>query len=459
MGGIRLRKVLTSGLVLIIFVSLLLSAAGVSVLVRGYLWNRGAREALNTTRAVVRFLEVRQERVDELGPVPRRPRRGLGRNFQRFNRGQQYVVLIQDGEVVSGPEDEERDWSALASLVKPGLQSLTHDGAEWQVLVTPVSGNLADQVAVITPWSPSLRLIRALILYQLVISLLVFGFALIVGAVFSRRLAKPLEELRDKTKDVGQHSVESLQPSQVLEITQLQHSFMEMSRRVTESIASQRRFVADASHELKTPLTAITGMLELLQSHSHMEPEDREQALGVAKKEADRMGSLISDLLLLSRAQAQHSGERERLKVADVANEQIQLLKLLFPDQEFELSGDLDSELEVNPVALARILRNLLENAARYAGRSLVRVELTNSKERLIISVRDSGPGIPAEKQAQLFERFYRTDSGRARTEGGHGLGLAIVKALVEEAGGTIACNSEAGRGAEFRMEFPSPRA
>lgn len=455
MGGIRLRKVLTSGLVLIIFVSLLLSAAGVAILVRGYLWNRGAREAETTARAVTRLLEIRQDRLDDLGPVPRRPRRGLGRNLQRFNRGHYHVILIQNGEVVSGGEDEERDWSGLPSLVKPGLQEVLYDGLEWQVLVEPVTSDLADQVAVVTPWSQSLRLIRALVLYQLVISLVVFGFALIVGAVFSRRLAKPLEELRDKTKEVGQHSVVSLQSSQVLEITQLQHSFMEMSRRVTDSIASQRRFVADASHELKTPLTAITGMLELLQSHSDMEPEDRVRALRVAKKEADRMGSLISDLLLLSRAQAQHSGEKERLKVADVANEQIQVLRLLFPDQEFLVSGALESELEANPTALARILRNLLENAARYAGGSPVKVELTRSKDRLTVSVKDSGPGIPVDKQAHLFERFYRTDAGRARADGGHGLGLAIVKALVEEAEGTISCLSEAGRGAEFRMEFP----
>src|SRR5690606_1940416 len=106
---------------------------------------------------------------------------------------------------------------------------------------------------------------------------------------FARRLALPLEELRKKTKAVGRARVENLTPSTVLEISDLQASFMDMSHRVDEAMASQRRFVADASHELKTPLTAISGMLELLKNTPEMEAADRSQALRVAKKEADRM--------------------------------------------------------------------------------------------------------------------------------------------------------------------------
>lgn len=427
-----------------------------AVLVRGYLWNRGAREAETTAATVTRILESRQDRPENLGPVPRWPRRGFGRNLQRFNRGPNYLILLKDGELVRGEEEEERDWSRLPALIKPGLQEVVYEGEEWQVLAITVKSDIADEIVVIRYWSQSLRLVRALILYQLVVSLLVLGLALAAGAVFARRLAKPLEELRDKSKEVGQHSVGSLQPSQVLEITQLQHSFLEMSQRVTESMASQRRFVADASHELKTPLTAITGMLELLQSHTDMDPSDRSKALEVAKKEADRMGSLISDLLLLSRAQAKHSGERAVLKVAESTLEQIQVLQLVFPQQLFQVEGDTEAILEANPTALARILRNLLENAARYGGGDPVRVVIKQSKEALLVSIQDSGPGIPNDKQAQLFERFYRTDSGRARSDGGHGLGLAIVKALVEEAGGEISCHSEEGKGTEFRMEFKS---
>lgn len=452
--GLGLRRVLTSALVLIIFVSLLLSALGVAVLVRGYLWNREAREAESVAKSVARLLEFRQGRANERGPVTRRNRRPLGRNLQRLNRGANHILLLKNRELLPAEEEEDNEWAGLAQHVRPGLREVTFNGEKWQVFAIATKSDTADMVAVVRPWSPSLRLVRALVLYQTLVSALVMGLAFAVGSFFSKRLALPLEELRDKTKDVGQHSVEKLEASQVLEITQLQQSFLEMSRRVTETMASQRRFVADASHELKTPLTAITGMLELLQSHPDMEPDDRVQALSVAKKEADRMGSLVADLLLLSRAQAKHSGAKSNTNLAELLAEQIETLQLLFPNQVFEVQGSIGAEIEINPQAFSRIARNLMENAARYGGGAPVTVTLKEEKQSVKLSIKDSGPGIPTEKQAHLFERFYRTDSGRARSEGGHGLGLAIVKALVEEAGGRIRCESKPGEGAEFQLEF-----
>lgn len=108
----------------------------------------------------------------------------------------------------------------------------------------------------------------------------------------------------------------------------------------------------------------------------------------------------------------------------------------------------------MNPAAFSRVVRNLMENAARYAGGEPIEVVFLEDKETVGLSVKDAGPGIPVEKQDQLFQRFYRTDSGRARAEGGHGLGLAIVKALVEEGNGQIECLSEVGKGSEFRILF-----
>ena len=98
--------------------------------------------------------------------------------------------------------------------------------------------------------------------------------------------------------------------------------------------------------------------------------------------------------------------------------------------------------------------RNLLENAAHYAGGKPIEIEFGQNEEGKTFSVRDRGPGIPEEKLEHLFERFYRTDGGRARAKGGHGLGLAIVKALVEEAGGKITCRSVENQGSEFLVTF-----
>ncbi len=401
-----------------------------------------------------RFLE-RQETRPKRPSVLKRPNvSNRARNWKRFQRGPGQLLLVKNGILTFGAEDEERDWTGIVEKIRPGTHRVEYDESQWQVIARPIHSSTADLVVAVLPWSPSVRLIRALLLYQVLVSLGVLAVALVVVSYFSARIARPLEELKEKTGSVGVGSVEELKPSAVSEIAQLQSSFLDMSQRVEQAMASQRRFVADASHELKTPLTAISGMLELLQSRQDMEPEDRKQALSVAKKEADRMESLIADLLLLSRAQAKRSGEQKSFQLSELVAEQVETLRVLFPNQKFVLSGDTEVVHTMNPAAFSRVVRNLMENAARYAGGEPIEVVFLEDKETVGLSVKDAGPGIPVEKQDQLFQRFYRTDSGRARAEGGHGLGLAIVKALVEEGNGQIECVSQVGKGSEFRILF-----
>jgi signal transduction histidine kinase len=454
LGRIKLRRLLTAGLILILFLSLLASALGVAVLVRGYLWNRAEKETLKLAQTVERFLIVQNERRNNPRWNNRPNNRPANRGLRRFNRGPGQLLLLKNRQISMGQEETERDWSGLIPQVREGLHVQEFDGDRWLVLLRNVESPLADQFVIIRPWSPSIRLVRTLVIYQVFASLIVMALALLTVSYFASRLAKPLEELREKTTAVGKVQVEKLEKSTVLEISDLQQSFLDMSRRVDEAMASQRRFVADASHELKTPLTAIAGMLELLKDTPEMETEDRVKALQVAKKEADRMESLIADLLLLSRAQAKRSGKKSEVPLADVVQEQVETLTVLFPDQKFRLSGDVELTHPINPEAFSRVSRNLLENAARYAGGEPIEIHFRETDKAKAFSVKDRGPGIPEEKLANLFERFYRTDGGRARAAGGHGLGLAIVKALVEEAGGKIACQSVEGEGSEFKVTF-----
>lgn len=440
------------GLVLILFLSLAASAIGVSILLKKYLWKRGQEESKVTAAGVTRFLENSNRRTGS--GVRRQNSRPLQRTLRRFNRGPGRLVLLKGGEIVAGIEESELDWSGVAQKFKPGFHQVEFHDAQWQVLTREVDSELADGFAIIRPWSPSLRVVRVLVLYQILASILVMGLAMGAVLYFASRLARPLEELRDSTEDVGTEAMDGLSPSSVSEIAELQVSFEKMSERVEQAMASQRRFVADASHELKTPLTAISGMLELVQTRPDMEAEDRSQALAVARKEAERMESLIADLLLLSRAQANRSGAKSEVHLADLVTEQVSTLQVLFPEQEFVTEGDTNIRHHMNPDGFSRVARNLIENACHYGGGSPIILKFSNQKSGIGFAVKDSGPGIPAEKLDKLFERFYRTDSGRARSQGGHGLGLAIVKALVEEAGGELTCQSEEGKGTEFRTFF-----
>lgn len=423
------------------------------MLVRNYLWSGSVHQLETMGDTLERTLTNSGGGNRRRGPSFDTRWERLSRHFSR-DGGQ--LLLLRDGEQVYRTEEPEYDMSSLLPTLPPGLHEIEYGGEYWLVLVRDVNAESVDRFLIVHHWSPSVRLVQTLILYQTLASGLVLLLALLVATYSASRLARPLEELRNKSRSVGQKPIDNLQSSIVEEVSELQESFIDMSHRVEESIASQRQFVADASHELKTPLTAISGMLELLQERSDMDYEDRIQAISVAKKETERMQSLISDLLLLSSAQSKRSSATKNIRLADPVREQIEILKVLFPEQSYELKGDLDTQARVDSNAFSRVLRNLLENASRYNDGEPIEVELQRSTKGATLTVTDRGPGIPEEKLDQLFERFYRIDSGRARSHGGHGLGLAIVKALVEEANGTIQCTSEVGRGTQFKVWFPT---
>ncbi|MEX0980237.1 MAG: HAMP domain-containing sensor histidine kinase, partial [Gemmatimonadota bacterium] len=218
----------------------------------------------------------------------------------------------------------------------------------------------------------------------------------------------------------------------------------------------RRDFVANASHELKTPLTAVRGFAEALLEE---EPPEalRRQFLGSIRDNTLRLQHLVDDLLDLSRLESgAWSPEREELSVADVATEVWEEL----PDEpkrrsiRFEVAGD--AELEADRRALSQIFRNLFENAVRHTeegGR--VGVEIRERGGRIRVAVSDDGSGIPSSALPRVFERFFRADPARDRGAGGSGLGLAIVRHLVSTMGGSVRAESVLGEGTTIRFAFP----
>lgn len=421
-------------------------------MVRGYLWTSGVEEMKAMLVPVERFLSRRD---DEPPEVHRRRLERVqsfaARGFRRWNQGRGEVYLLRDGVVVRGAEDSELDWGRTFAGIKEGVQIVEHSGERWQVLSRSLQDREYDQIVAVRRWSPFLRIVNRLVGYQILIMTLVLALAAVAVRVLVKKIVGPLEELRAWSERIGEAKMEELNRSHITEVSSLQASFTRMGHRVEGALEAHRRFVADASHELKTPLTAISGMLELVEARPEMSENDRQQALSVAKAEAARMGTLISDLLVLSRAQARRSGQRELRRLAPLIEEQLTTLRVLFPQQQFQVDLDQEATWKVNPDAFARIVRNLVENAAKHAGGQPIDVSLLQTdSEDLSLTVRDRGPGIASEKLPELFQRFTRVDEGRSREQGGFGLGLAIVKALVEEVGGELSCRSDLGEGTCF---------
>jgi two-component system phosphate regulon sensor histidine kinase PhoR len=235
-----------------------------------------------------------------------------------------------------------------------------------------------------------------------------------------------------------------------------------------ERLESIRRdFVANVSHELKTPVATIKGFVETLLDGAIDEPADNRRFLEIVGRQSDRLAAIIEDLLALSRIeQSEGAGSLPREPVA-VASLLAAARSSCLPratERGMAIELDCPDELvaEVNAALLEQAVLNLIDNAIKYSGTERpIHVQATaeaipgQAGLSLVISIRDEGNGIPAEHLPRLFERFYRVDKGRSRQVGGTGLGLSIVKHIVQAHGGTIAVVSERGQGSTFTMKLP----
>ncbi len=222
----------------------------------------------------------------------------------------------------------------------------------------------------------------------------------------------------------------------------------------------RRDFVANVSHELKTPLTSVHGYLETLDDDAGLPPEQRERFIKKALKNSDRLIAIVRDLLSLARAEsAGASLEFEPLSLVGLAEEARAAVQTLAVESgiliEVEAPGGDLTALGDRP-ALTLALGNLVENAIKYSSagtRVRLLVERHGSRARLVVA--DQGPGIPPEHHERLFERFYRVDKERSRQLGGTGLGLSIVRNVAAVHGGRVGVSSEVGEGSRFWLELP----
>jgi two-component system phosphate regulon sensor histidine kinase PhoR len=227
--------------------------------------------------------------------------------------------------------------------------------------------------------------------------------------------------------------------------------------------AVRREFVANASHELQTPITAIKAMAETLLAGGRDDPALAERFLRDLERQADRLGVLVRDLLDLATIEAgAHEHRATEVSVGEVATAVMGQLDSLAKQRqvvmEFSIPDDLTADCDWS--SLTRILANLLDNAIKYTEPGgHVGVTAARSGDTLAITVWDTGVGIASTDLERIFERFYRVDKARSRELGGTGLGLSIVKHLAEACGGSVSVESQLGKGSRFTVVLPAPSA
>lgn len=285
--------------------------------------------------------------------------------------------------------------------------------------------------------------------------------SLILAYAISRWVADPLQQVVHAAQSYPSEEMKSISPRGPHEVQDLVRAFNSMIGRVEGSQRSQRDFVANVSHELKTPLTSIQGFAQAILDETADSPEARRQAAQVIYNEAGRMHRMALDLLDLARLEAgtadlKMSAVDMRLllqniveKFAPQAQKAGITLQLDVPEHLPALIGDGDR--------LAQIFTNLVDNSLKFTSAGgQITLAAANAGAGMEISITDSGIGVPSEALSRLFDRFYQVDASRAGGEDhGAGLGLAIVQEIVEAHGGRISVRSEVGHGTTFVVHLP----
>ena len=303
---------------------------------------------------------------------------------------------------------------------------------------------------------------------SIVISLLL---ALSVAGVLTNKFAdsvtKPILEISHKLEGIYDEKIDFNFPHyQYDELNIIARTTTDMSKSVQDYIRKlekektiRQEFFSNASHELKTPLTAIRGYAELLQSGMASDTNMQKEFLGRIHSEVEEMTSLINDILMISRLETKElMPTKEMLCVKSVAEEVKKTLKPLADENNVSLEIHCcDDFVYMDRSHLQGILSNLMGNAVKYnRPGGFVQTDITMDSTSLSIRVEDSGIGIAKEDQKRIFERFYRVDKGRSKRVAGTGLGLSIVKHVTEFYGGCVSVESQSGVGSTFLVQLPA---
>jgi|GEM_PF-712027 two-component system phosphate regulon sensor histidine kinase PhoR len=219
----------------------------------------------------------------------------------------------------------------------------------------------------------------------------------------------------------------------------------------------QKQFTADVSHELKTPLSAIKGLSEILTREEKVEPAKQKEFLGIIKNEASRLEIILNDLLTISKMDClDYKLKIEEAQIDALINETFEIMKPLAVEKKLSLTKDIEPcTFPFDSTKLRQVIINLIKNAINYTDVGYVKITGHRIDTHYIINVIDSGIGIEKSKQSTIFKRFYRVDVTRSRDTGGSGLGLSIIKNVVLKHGGTINLESALNKGSRFTVALP----
>jgi len=459
--GLPLRIGLVAATLLLVACGLVTSGVAVTSILRHSLISRIDSTLLEASHSWAQAPR-RQSAPPYEGPDPGRPPskfyvKGIGSDgttFTAINDRNSEPALPPDNDVgpnpVTLPSVNGSDilWRAVSVRGPHGLTTVAVDLSDVQ------------------------HTVRSLVWLQFGIGVAVLVVVGIVSFAVVQRSLRPLSEVEQTAAAIASGQLDRRVPERDprTEVGRLSLALNGMLAQIQQAVASSessaetargsedrmRRFITDASHELRTPLTTIRGFAELYRQGA---ARDVAMLLSRIESEASRMGLLVDDLLLLARLDVQRPLEHNRLDLLALASDAVHDAQAIDPKRTINmevLDGPGTPEVVGDEPRIRQVLSNLVVNALQHTPTSAdVIVRVGTDGDDAVVEVADKGPGMSQEDASRVFERFYRTDSSRARASGGTGLGLSIVDSLVQAHGGLVTVTTAPGEGCCFRVTLP----
>ncbi|WP_414562118.1 MULTISPECIES: sensor histidine kinase [unclassified Anabaena] len=382
----------------------------------------------------------------------------------RIPEDETYFITFIDGEFYkSSPSARPKQlatdsllmkqWATQTQAEQDEQEFFTPEGNKIIYTVEPIAINQKTRGVFVVAHNTAGQRVQALEAVRVIIqvSSLVFVVSLILAWLAAGRIMAPLRTIITTAHAISESDLTQRLPAHGRgELGELASTFNEMMDRLEAAFATQREFVNDAGHELRTPITIIRGHLELMGD----DPQEQQETLALVIGELDRMSRLVDDLILLAKAERTDFLQLTTVNVAELTQELFCKAQAL-AERDWQLDAVAKGRIVVDRQRITEAMMNLAQNATQHTNNNdTIAIGSAIAKGKVRFWVRDTGEGIPLVDQKRIFERFARTSNSRRRSEGA-GLGLSIVRAIAESHCGQVLLRSQLGKGSMFTIVLP----
>lgn len=381
------------------------------------------------------------------------------------------AIQNEEGEILFHSEEDGEGFPIPAVQEPEGFSEKNKDrilifqdkdGEDWFYQISPINSMYFLITAAHRPPIPISTLLQDELMRPLLrAGVIAMVSALIIGFFIAEWITQPLQEISLAAEEIPDRKFQGIPIKGPSEVRNLARTINKMNRQVNNAIQAQQDFVANVSHEFKTPLTTIRGFAHAIHEGAVETEEEQKRAAGIILEETERLNHLVSDLLTLSKLDSGVINlDMQNINLNSLIENILERMQFQIRAKDLNLNKDFTGNLIISADAekFDRLFSNILDNAIKFTNDGgQIFISTFRLNDKVVIKIRDTGSGIPEDELERIFERFYQVDKSRRGDQGrGVGLGLVIANEIAKSHGGSIEVQSEVGKGSTFMVKLPS---